>query len=1466
MEMMAEEGVPMEDQKFSQPLQVRRRTASQGGARGHRRQAAGGGKPEEMVYWTQAGAEKSDEVSVAELCSLIEDGTVPVAGSLLWREGMARWAPVLECVDGIDGLGVAVAAWEAKESDELDGLGAGRSDLLQPDERSPTSTGRAPEPEPELELEPEPEPEQVEQPSQHIGLDVPEAEAAAIMLQSHTRGYQARRTTATQRLIMHVATLVGGDETARDSSLARLEMDASEWLTAHGAGDIKDIAAELEAGTLYDLMAIIQAPLDWTVFFDDDKTRRDALWQALQQEKAAVMAVGKPTVRELEPEPMLMLTSPTNKRGKAEALSDYMQQVQAKRQAQDESRHMQAPPEVAAVQTIQANWGYSNVEKERFNAAARIQANWRGKQARLAQDALEEDMLAALLAEEDARVYDEQAEGEDVAHVTVICPAGADSGDLVTLALDGGDEVEVVIPEGIYPGMSFTAGVSDEWHHAHGTTDALEEDMLAAPLAEKDDACQYGNHEDVAHVTVVCPAGADSGDVVTLALDDRDEVEVVIPEGISPGLSFTVGISGGGSTSPVEYEHTVPPFDVGSALLHAGEFQSAGKWNDAHEVYTKILENSSHLLAPGDLAELYNRRGLCCEKVGDAEQALGNFSEGIQLGSTRHSLLFHRGRLLAQLGRWSEANGDLSSARDLQPSHHATVELLQQAQEQVSEMQLRVKRSTAVLVAEPEPEPGPEPELELEPGPLSEWWDSEEMVYYHTPGIAEPSDEVPLSQLCSLIADGTVPVARSCLWQEGMTGWAPISECVDALAELAAAVAAYSSRERTVFYDDVPGLFSSPDHLDLAQCEGMLNSRLITVPENVTNSSKYWTAIRENRRLAVERLRQGQSPLVKAPRRPRAMSMSEVASTVAELRNHSALVFDCGEDSTTVYRLQYESTSGSVRASIVAECAGVGDLISRHAGSWFLKFAKLTYEEEKAVSVPEVVMVGTAVWYSADSDEAVKKLLYTIWTKFKKDHCDGLDQSELRRALDEMGKVMGDHQFTQMWLEIDKDDSGHVSFDEFEAWYRHHHDAHHAAAGAAHADRAHDLVSSLTQSGMLCKRVGGSEQALFESLAVCEVACRHRMSPRPQYFIGTGASWIHCVALNASESPIILRNDDVFGWSEGVRRLNSSLDPLAELDAWLQDTVVSELDAMESHCKDPIPVLNGSIVLSGAAFEAAEVAEIHSEADQLRPICAKDAIDKMAAELTDLRKVMSDNLISYKTTPSLSPEYIEGQQVARQLCNLTLHIELLKRRVREDTTLFFKAKWKIINRASASFTTPKTPPTLAGGRSSVVRKMEGADDSNDSSDASRPTWVIGWYMHLLSSQFGVQFRGIDRLIDHLNGLYSNAISLANLYDEQHASSIISATQDERVALTLVSMRDVVEALRKKAQAKDLIATKALQTLSKEAGGTMEGLEFRFKSEESLFRKLTQRLDRQLMANEHIPHCKYAIRTFPELAI
>eukprot|EP01046_Picozoa_sp_COSAG06_P036647 COSAG06_NODE_4061_length_4614_cov_54.126247_1_plen_1257_part_10 len=77
-------------------------------------------------------------------------------------------------------------------------------------------------------------------------------------------------------------------------------------------------------------------------------------------------------------------------------------------------------------------------------------------------------------------------------------------------------------------------------------------------------------------------------------------------------------------------------------------------------------------------------------------------------------------------------------------------------------------------------------------------------LHYHTPVASSgPSDEVTLSELCTLVANGTVPT-DSFLWQEGMDGWAPLVECVHAFEPLSIALDAISRREQVAEAEPAP--------------------------------------------------------------------------------------------------------------------------------------------------------------------------------------------------------------------------------------------------------------------------------------------------------------------------------------------------------------------------------------------------------------------------------------------------------------------------------------------------------------------------------------------------------------------------------------------------------------------------------------------------------------------------------------
>ena len=106
-----------------------------------------------------------------------------------------------------------------------------------------------------------------------------EEEAAAVAIQARVRGRQARRAAAAQRL----STQHSGSQLTREGGGPQ-DLDVSVWLTEQNAADlIEEIKHEFGATTLRDLIAIVQEPLDWSIFVPDDDLRCKALWESLQK-------------------------------------------------------------------------------------------------------------------------------------------------------------------------------------------------------------------------------------------------------------------------------------------------------------------------------------------------------------------------------------------------------------------------------------------------------------------------------------------------------------------------------------------------------------------------------------------------------------------------------------------------------------------------------------------------------------------------------------------------------------------------------------------------------------------------------------------------------------------------------------------------------------------------------------------------------------------------------------------------------------------------------------------------------------------------------------------------------------------------------------------------------------------------------------------------------------------------------
>ena len=139
---------------------------------------------------------------------------------------------------------------------------------------------------------------------------------------------------------------------------------------------------------------------------------------------------------------------------------------------------------------------------------------------------------------------------------------------------------------------------------------------------------------------------------------------------------------------------------VQAELQRASELYSDyNAYEEAREAYLTVLEASQPkadgggvqvVLGVEELAEVYNRLGLCVEKAGSWAEAIAYYSQGIRLtealGEPRFALHYHRGRLLHQsLRDWAAATKDYTTCQRIQPDHPRLAKLVSQLAEDVRE-------------------------------------------------------------------------------------------------------------------------------------------------------------------------------------------------------------------------------------------------------------------------------------------------------------------------------------------------------------------------------------------------------------------------------------------------------------------------------------------------------------------------------------------------------------------------------------------------------------------------------------------------------------------------------------------------------------------------------------------------------------------------------------------------------------
>ena len=122
-----------------------------------------------------------------------------------------------------------------------------------------------------------------------------------------------------------------------------------------------------------------------------------------------------------------------------------------------------------------------------------------------------------------------EAVGEDdvPTRMEIECPEGSAPGDVILIVGHSGEDIEVVVPDDIYPGDTFEYDLEAS---ADAETTGARPDSPSGPELEI--------------MSVECPPGSAPGDLLEVLSPRGQEIEVVVPDGIQPGDTFDIELPG----------------------------------------------------------------------------------------------------------------------------------------------------------------------------------------------------------------------------------------------------------------------------------------------------------------------------------------------------------------------------------------------------------------------------------------------------------------------------------------------------------------------------------------------------------------------------------------------------------------------------------------------------------------------------------------------------------------------------------------------------------------------------------------------------------------------------------------------------------------------------------------------------------------------------------------------------------
>jgi len=508
------------------------------------------------------------------------------------------------------------------------------------------------------------------------------------------------------------------------------------------------------------------------------------------------------------------------------------------------------------------------------------------------------------------------------------------------------------------------------------------------------------------------------------------------------------------------------------------------------------------------------------------------------------------------------------------------------------------------------------------------------------------------------------------------------------------------------------------------------------------------------------------------PEKNKGLLSSSMIKAKGTMKGNRALVFDCGTGETKAILLEYDASRTGAKVSV-----------------------------KEAAKAPAVLdfLTGQSIF---DNKDYMKKL-HKCRDKGDLSKVAKLEANPFfflkkppRTPSDAEGTLVSDH-FVQFCEEQHSLNDANTTMIGSSAWHR-----------AAQTDynrgaEAEALVTRLTESGLLCKKLEHLQEAYFEATAVAYAAFQLKV-PKVDAVMGSGGGSVQF--MHSMEVPFGLNCGHRMGIEAVLSTYKKTKDikqALAQVDIYchrtdctvdgLQGRVQAEVNRERARKVQKYPdnpamaqKIKGTVIAISACYYAAvEVGIDNGDHLMIGHVC-RDVKKKFAAKALELRQLVEAD-----------PTLLKRQAMA--IVNLHLQLVLLDNLIDDDTTIIFKRNWQL---GSTPF---------------------------------RTTWTAGWYLYLLEG-LGVSSGGSKVVLANYKKIEMAA--KAQLAKEMGRLGNLSEKKQENVAMMLVDLKDVVKGIRALGAAVGDKIDPIMIKKAAEFGGKLIGFpKYRIKGPDSLYRKL-----------------------------